>query len=153
ASISASYTGAIQATLPLASPGSTANLGITWLLDQPNGDPQVSLKMPLVDPPLTPQAVLDLDTLVPWAAAVTSAADQTGVLATQMPLVNQTLAQLSGLAPATSGNFSGVLNEIASAIQTYCGGGSKICLRRLNQVRLDLRRQVDEITNRRADNR
>ncbi|MEA2773769.1 MAG: hypothetical protein QOD93_6731, partial [Acetobacteraceae bacterium] len=122
ASISASYTGAIQATLPLASPGSTANLGITWLLDQPNGDPQASLKVPLTDPALTPQAVLDLDTLVPWAAAVTSAADQTGVLATQMPLVNQTLAQLSGLAPATSGNFSGVLNEIASAIQTYAAG-------------------------------
>ncbi|HEX4366549.1 MAG TPA: LEPR-XLL domain-containing protein, partial [Rhodopila sp.] len=120
------YTGAIQATLPLVSDdgGSTANLGVTWLLDQPAGVSNPQVTGLLVDPALTAQSVAGLQTLVPWAAAITTAADQTGVLTTQMPLVNETMAQLSGFAPATSGTFPGLLNVIAGAINSYAVVGA-----------------------------
>ena len=39
-------------------------------------------------------------------------------------MVNQTLAQLSGLAPATAGTFPGVLNVIAGAINSYAVVGA-----------------------------
>ena len=125
--------------MPLANQDgqSAANLGISWLLDQPasSSNPQmtgaaqaadlaVSLSSLTTDPTLNAQSAAGLQTLVPWAAAITTAADQTGVLATQMPLVNETLAQLSGLAPATTGTFPGVLNVIASAINSYAVVGA-----------------------------
>ena len=133
------FTGAIQATLPLVgvNGASSANLGITWLLDQPAGTaPQmtgaaqaaslaVTLSSLTSDPTLTAQAVAGLQTLVPWAVAATTAADQTGGLATQLPLANQTLASLSGLAPATgSGTYPGALTVIASAINSYAVTGA-----------------------------
>ncbi|HEY4171451.1 MAG TPA: hypothetical protein VGM42_00370 [Rhodopila sp.] len=65
-----------------------------------------------------------LQTLVPWAAAITTAADQTGALKTQLPLVNETLGQLSGFAPATSGTFPGLLNVIAGAINSFAVVGA-----------------------------
>ena len=131
-------TGAVQATLPLegVDGASTANLGLTWSLDQQAGsDPQmtgaaqaaslaVTLSDLATDPTLNAQTVAGLQTLVPWAAAVTTAATQTGDLAVEMPLVNQTLAELSGLAPATAGTFPGVLNVIASAINSFAVVGA-----------------------------
>ena len=107
--------------MPLTGNGSTANLGITWQLDQPasGSNPQVSLNVALIDPALDTQSIAALQSLVPWAAAITTAADQTGVLTNQLPLVNETLAQLSGLAPSTSSTFPGLLNVIAGAINTY----------------------------------
>jgi hypothetical protein len=124
------YNGAIQANLPLVSEdgSATANLGITWALGQSTpqmtgAEQAANLAVPLNslthDPPLNAQEVAGLQTIGAWAAAMTTAADQTGVLTAQMPLVDQTLAQLSGLAPSTTGTFPGFLNEIASAIQSW----------------------------------
>jgi hypothetical protein len=138
AAVSAKYNGAVKAVLPLTfTNGSQATLGAAWQLGQPanSNNPAIigaeqvaALATPLsqltIDPPLDAEALAGLPSLVQWASAVTTAADQTTLLTTQIPLINQTLGQLSGLAPATSGPFPGFLNEIANAVSAYAVSGA-----------------------------
>ncbi|HTW68745.1 MAG TPA: right-handed parallel beta-helix repeat-containing protein, partial [Acetobacteraceae bacterium] len=135
--INAAYNGIVQAVLPLTQPanGSAATLGATWQLGQAAATPtitgadaaaalDVAPDSLTTDPNLDSEALAGLPTVAQWASALTTAADQSTLLSTQMPVLNQSLAQLTGLAPSTSTSFPGLLNEIASAISAYAVSGA-----------------------------
>ena len=130
------FTGLIQANLPLTGAGgATAPLGISWDLssapsyNNPNASPNpaisggtqttaliVSTGSALTAAALDATGAAGLQQATVWASAIGTAAGQTPTLATPLPVLGESLTQLTQL-PA-------VLTGIGNAVQAYATAGN-----------------------------